>query len=202
MKVQLLKSKIHRAQITGGNLNYEGSLTIDRALMEKAGLLRHERILASNLANGQRFETYAIPGEAGSGQIILNGATSHLGKPGDRLTIMSFAWLDEAEARGLASPASGSGEQNKIINKRGRENAPDIFRPLSIPMSTAAQLARELEGEVLGDGSIGLTGFAPADTAKPGDLTFAENEAFFATAEQSAAAAILVDGPFTPGAKC
>jgi UDP-3-O-[3-hydroxymyristoyl] glucosamine N-acyltransferase len=68
-------------------------------------------------------------------------------------------------------------------------------------MLTAAQLARELEGEVLGDGSIGLTGFAPADTAKPGDLTFAENEAFFAKAEQSAAAAILVDGPFTPGRK-
>lgn len=68
-------------------------------------------------------------------------------------------------------------------------------------MLTAAQLARELEGEVLGDGSIGLTGFAPADTAKPGDLTFAENEAFFAKAEQSAAAAILVDGPFTPARK-
>src|ERR1039458_645368 len=99
MQMELLKSKIHRAQITGGNLNYEGSLTIDRVLMEKAGLVRHERILASNLANGHRFETYAIPGEAGSGAIILNGATTYLGKPGDRLTIMSFAWMDETEAK-------------------------------------------------------------------------------------------------------
>ena len=119
MQVQLLKSKIHRAQITGGNLNYEGSLTIDRALMEKAGLLRHEKILASNLANGERFETYAIPGEAGSGQIILNGATSHLGKPGDRLTIMSFAWLDEKEARDWHPRILVLDGQNKIINERG-----------------------------------------------------------------------------------
>jgi aspartate 1-decarboxylase len=119
MQVEMLKSKIHRAQITGGNLNYEGSLTIDSALMEKAGLLRHEKILASNLANGHRFETYAIPGEAGSGAIILNGATTHLGKPGDRLTIMSFAWLDAEEAKHWQPRVIVLGEHNKIINERG-----------------------------------------------------------------------------------
>ncbi|MGA2540246.1 MAG: aspartate 1-decarboxylase [Verrucomicrobiota bacterium] len=119
MQVQLLKSKIHRGQITGSNLNYEGSLTIDRTLMEKAGLRVHEKILASNLANGHRFETYVIAGEAGSGAIILNGATSHLGKAGDRLTIMSFAWMDEEEARRWHPRIVVLGEGNKIISERG-----------------------------------------------------------------------------------
>ena len=119
MQVQLLKSKIHRAQITGGDLDYEGSLTIDRALMEKAGMLPHEKILASNLANGHRFETYAIPGEAGSGAIILNGATTYLGKPGDRITIMSFALLDEEEAKHWHPRVLVLGERNQIITERG-----------------------------------------------------------------------------------
>lgn len=119
MQVQLLKSKIHRAQITAGNLNYEGSLTVDRLLMEKVGLLPHEKILAGNLANGRRFETYVIPGEPGSGAIILNGATSFLGKPGDRLTIMSFAWLDAAEAQHWHPRILVLGERNAILHERG-----------------------------------------------------------------------------------
>ena len=119
MQVQLLKSKIHRAQITGGNLAYEGSLTIDRTLMEKAGMLPHEKILVSNLANAHRFETYAIPGEPGSGAIILNGAASYLGKPGDRITIMSFAWLDAEEAKQWHPRVLVLGERNQIINERG-----------------------------------------------------------------------------------
>ena len=73
MLVYLLKSKIHRAQVTAGNLNYEGSLTIARDLMEKAGFFPYEKILCSNMANAARFETYAIPGDRGSGAIILNG---------------------------------------------------------------------------------------------------------------------------------
>ena len=85
MQVHLLKSKIHRAQVTGASLDYEGSLTIAEDLLEKVGLLPYERILCSNLANGQRFETYAIKGERGSGTIELNGAVAHLGKIGDRL---------------------------------------------------------------------------------------------------------------------
>ncbi|MGD1086401.1 MAG: aspartate 1-decarboxylase [Verrucomicrobiota bacterium] len=119
MQVQLLKSKIHRAQITAGDLDYEGSLTVDRLLMEKVGLLPHEKILASNMANGERFETYIIPGEPGSGAIILNGATSHLGKPGDLLTIMSFAWMDPREAAQWHPRVIVLGEKNKIINARG-----------------------------------------------------------------------------------
>jgi aspartate 1-decarboxylase len=76
MQVCLLKSKIHRATITDGNLKYEGSLTIAADLMKKCGLIPYERILCSNMANGNRFETYAIPGDPGSGQIVLNGAAA------------------------------------------------------------------------------------------------------------------------------
>src|SRR5260370_7616757 len=91
IQVSLVKSKIHRATITGGNINYEGSLTIAADLMKKCGLIPYERILCSNMANGNRFETYAIPGDPGSGQIVLNGAAAFQGKRGDVLTIMSFA---------------------------------------------------------------------------------------------------------------
>src|SRR5262245_4901895 len=94
MQIHVLKSKIHRAQVTAASLDYEGSLTIASDLMELAGLLPYERVLCSNLANGERFETYVIAGERGSGAIVLNGATAHLGKAGDRLTVMSYTFVD------------------------------------------------------------------------------------------------------------
>lgn len=99
MLVHLLKSKIHRAVVTAANVEYEGSLSIDLELMELVGLLPYERILCSNMANAQRFETYAIPGARGSRQIVLNGAAALLGKPGDRLTIMSFTEIDSEQAK-------------------------------------------------------------------------------------------------------
>ena len=117
--VHLLKSKLHRGQVTAANVEYEGSMTIDRDLMEKIGLLPYERILCSNMANGERFETYAIPGERGAGQIILNGATAHLGKPGDRLTIMSFTEVDASDAKFWKPRVIVLGEKNSIINERG-----------------------------------------------------------------------------------
>lgn len=98
MQVHLLRSKIHRPAVTDASLDYEGSLAIDRDLMDRVGLQPYERILVGNLANGERFETYAIPAPRGSKAFELNGATAHLGKIGDRLTIMSFAWVDESEA--------------------------------------------------------------------------------------------------------
>ena len=91
MLLSLLKSKLHRAAVTGASLHYEGSLTIASDLAEQVGLRIHERILVSNLANGERFETYVIYAPAKSARIELNGATAHLGQIGDRLTIMSFA---------------------------------------------------------------------------------------------------------------
>ena len=118
MTLQLLKSKIHRASVPDANVNYEGGITIDRALMDMVGMHPCERVLCGNLANGERFETYAIAGEANSGAIILNGATAHLGKEGDLLTIMSFASTTETEAADWRPKVIVLGENNAIISTR------------------------------------------------------------------------------------
>lgn len=115
MLTSLLKSKIHRAKVTGASVDYEGSLTIAADLAERVGLRAYERILVGNLANGERFETYVIYGPPGSGAIELNGATAHLGNPGDRLTIMSFAWLDQAEAKQHTPAVIVLDEHNHVI---------------------------------------------------------------------------------------
>lgn len=101
MQFNLLKSKIHRATVTGGNVRYEGSLTIASDLMEEVGMAPYERILCSNMENGNRWETYAIPGDPGSGTIILNGAAAHMGKKGDSITIMSFTSVSKKKGRQL-----------------------------------------------------------------------------------------------------
>lgn len=119
MLVHVLKSKIHRARVSAASLHYEGSLTVDLALMEKAGLLPYEKVLCSNLANGSRFETYLIAGERGAGAVVLNGATAHLGKVGDRLTIMSFTTLEATAAAGWQPRVIVLGDNNAIINERG-----------------------------------------------------------------------------------
>ena len=94
----MLKSKLHNATVTGAEPEYEGSLKIDSNLMDAVKLRPYEKILVANLANGNRFETYAIPGEPGSGTICLNGATCFLGAAGDRIIIFSFCVLTEEEA--------------------------------------------------------------------------------------------------------
>ena len=119
MQIHLLKSKIHRATVTGGNVKYEGSLTIAADLMEQAGLQEYERILCGNMANGQRFETYTIRGKRGSGEIIMNGAVAHLGKKGDLLTIMNFAVVDKKEAKKWKPRVIVLGKGNQIVDKRG-----------------------------------------------------------------------------------
>jgi aspartate 1-decarboxylase len=96
--VSLLKSKIHRAVVTAVDVDYEGSLSISADLAELVELEEFERILVGNLSNGERFETYVIYAVRGHGTIALSGAVAHLGKPGDRLTIMSFGQFDPAEA--------------------------------------------------------------------------------------------------------
>jgi aspartate 1-decarboxylase len=118
--ISLLKSKIHRATVTGADVNYEGSITISADLADEAGLEEYERILAGNLTNGQRFETYVIYGARGRGLIELNGATAHLGKPGDLLTIMSFGWYDVEEAASHQPNVVLLGAENRVI----RQNAP------------------------------------------------------------------------------
>ena len=119
MQIHLLKSKIHRATVTGGNVKYEGSLTIAIDLMEKVGLQEYERILCGNMANGNRFETYVIRGKRGSGEIIMNGAVAHLGKKGDLLTIMNFATFGKAKAKKWKPRVIVLGKGNKIVDERG-----------------------------------------------------------------------------------
>jgi aspartate 1-decarboxylase len=93
----MLKSKLHNAAITGAEPEYEGSLKIDRDLMDAVKIRPYEKILVANLANGNRFETYAIPAEAGSGTISLNGAMCFLGSVGDRVIVFAFCSVPENE---------------------------------------------------------------------------------------------------------
>jgi len=98
MLVTLLKSKIHRIRVTEACLDYVGSLTVDRDLMEATGLFENEKILCADVQNGNRFETYVIPGPRGSGVCCLNGAAAHMGRVGDLLIVMSFAQMTPEEA--------------------------------------------------------------------------------------------------------
>jgi aspartate 1-decarboxylase len=93
----LLKSKIHRATVTDADLQYEGSLTVDEDLLRSADIVSFEQIKIYNVSNGERFDTYAIAGPAGSGQICLNGAAARKGAKGDLLIIASYAHYDERE---------------------------------------------------------------------------------------------------------
>ena len=102
MKLTLLKSKLHRIKVTEADLHYEGSLTLDPDDMEAVGIVQYEKILCADVENGNRFETYAIAGRRGSHVCCLNGAAAHKGKVGDRLIVMAFAQMDEAEAAGFA----------------------------------------------------------------------------------------------------
>lgn len=95
----MLKSKIHRATVTGADLNYEGSISIDKDLLKTAGILVYEKVQIVNLNNGARFETYVIEGKAGSGEVMLNGPAARLGQVGDLIIIIAYASMPEEEAK-------------------------------------------------------------------------------------------------------
>ena len=118
MYISLLKSKIHRAVVTTADVNYEGSLSIAADLAELVELEEYERILIGNMANGERFETYVIYGERGQGGIVLNGATAHLGKRGDRLTIMSYGWFETEEAKTHKPKVVILGANNEVLHQK------------------------------------------------------------------------------------
>ncbi len=115
MQITLLKSKLLRAEVTDSALHYEGSLAIDSALMDAVGLKPYEKILVANIANGERFETYAIKAPKGSHLISLNGAAAHKGKVGDLLVIMSFAQCSEAEAEKWKPKVLVLSDQNQKV---------------------------------------------------------------------------------------
>lgn len=99
MKRYMLKSKLHRATVTDANLHYEGSITIDRKLMDAADLIPYERVDIYNVNNGERFTTYVIEGEENSGTMCINGAAARLAARGDIIIVASYTELDEEEAR-------------------------------------------------------------------------------------------------------
>lgn len=99
MKIQVVKSKIHRASVTQADLNYVGSITIDEALMEAANLIEGERVQIVNVNNGERIETYVIPGDRGSGVICLNGPAARRVAVGDIVIIIGYCYMDFEEAK-------------------------------------------------------------------------------------------------------
>ena len=105
MRRRMMKSKIHRATVTDANLNSVGSITIDTDLMAAADLLEWEQVAIVDIDNGNRFETYVIPGAAGSGAMCLNGAAARLVHPGDRIIVISYADYDQSELEGGFEPS-------------------------------------------------------------------------------------------------
>lgn len=99
MMIEVVKSKIHRVKVTGADLNYIGSITIDEDLMDAVNLIRGEKVQVVNNNNGERLETYAIPGPRGSGEITLNGAAARRVAPGDIVIIMAYGYMSVEEAR-------------------------------------------------------------------------------------------------------
>ncbi|MEL6719261.1 MAG: aspartate 1-decarboxylase [Bacteroidota bacterium] len=115
MQIQRFKSKIHRVKVTGADLNYEGSITIDEALIEAANMVEGERVQIVNNNNGERLETYIIRGERNSGTICLNGAAARKVQVGDTLIIISYALMDIEEAKKFKPIAIFPDENNRLI---------------------------------------------------------------------------------------
>ncbi len=113
MMLNMLKGKIHRATVVQAELDYVGSITVDEDLMEAAGILEYEKVTVADVNNGSRLETYVIAGERGSGMICLNGAAAHYVEVGDKVIIMCYAQMDEAEARDFQPHVVFVDDQNR-----------------------------------------------------------------------------------------
>lgn len=115
MQRTLMKSKIHRATVTDANRDYEGSITIDRTLMDAADLVQYERVQVLDIDNGTRLETYVIEGPPGSGEICVNGAAAHLVHKGDKVIVISYAQLDDAEATSFEPTIVRVDDSNRVV---------------------------------------------------------------------------------------
>ncbi len=120
MRIELLKSKIHRARISDKNLDYEGSLTLDLDLMEAAGIHPYEKVQVVNVHNGTRLETYAIEGRRGSGEVVLNGAAARWGEVGDLVIILTYAQLEHHEVKNFKPQIVLVDQHNKIKRAPGK----------------------------------------------------------------------------------
>lgn len=114
MLTKVLKAKLHHATVTMTDVNYHGSITIDSELLKASGLLVNEAVLVADCDNGNRFETYIIPGEAGSGIIGINGAAARLSKAGHRVIVMSFVYANEEEIKQHKSRVIICDERNRV----------------------------------------------------------------------------------------
>ncbi len=113
----MLKSKIHRAQVTETNVDYEGSITIDATLMEEADILPYEQVHVLDVNNGARFETYAVLGEPDSGVVCINGAAARLACEGDKVIILSYCTVTEEQARNLSPKLVYVNDRNEIVKR-------------------------------------------------------------------------------------
>jgi aspartate 1-decarboxylase len=113
----MCKSKIHRATLTDANLHYEGSITIDSDLLKAADIIPYEKVQVVNVNNGNRLETYAIEGKGGSGEVCLNGAAARLGSRGDVVIIISYATVDDIEAREWEPKKVLVDSKNRMLKK-------------------------------------------------------------------------------------
>ena len=119
MLLTMFKSKIHRATVTEAHLHYTGSLTLDRDLIDAAGMLVHEQVQVLNINTGDRFTTYIIEGPRGSGVVCLNGAAARLGQPGDLIIAVTYAQMDAAEAAHFVPTVVHVDAENRIARVEG-----------------------------------------------------------------------------------
>ena len=124
MMRKMMRAKIHRATVTQAELDYEGSITIDRRLMDATDLLPNEAVCVWNVTNGNRFETYTVEGPPDTGVICVNGAAAHLVRPGDLIIIAAFTWLEEAAARRHEPKVVFVDADNRIREKRAEVAGP------------------------------------------------------------------------------
>jgi aspartate 1-decarboxylase len=115
MFCNMLKSKIHRATVTEADLNYVGSITIDRTLLRAAGILPGEKVQVVDINNGNRFETYTLEGPVDSGVVCINGAAARLVQPGDKVIIIAYCWLEAEEAKAYKPTVVFVDDQNAVI---------------------------------------------------------------------------------------
>jgi len=121
MLITVLKSKIHRATVTQAELGYVGSITIDKDLMDAAGIYEYEKVQVADIDNGNRFETYVITGERGSGVICLNGAAARCVQPNDKIIIMAYAQMAPDELKGNPLKVVFVNDDNRIVKITGSE---------------------------------------------------------------------------------